>query len=823
VNLRYIPVICLILLYALAGCVSTRNLKDGQYILTGQYIRGNLSVNTAELSALYLQNANTKITGVTPGLFFYQVADRFYDSVQVANKLEESRIYYDSLIAEEHKNSSCNQRLVRLENKKERRITTLQTRLEKGNWTMRNLGQKPVYYDSALTVKTVEQLHLYYKRQGFFNNKVSYTLQPRPNRKHISIIYHVKENFPHKLNNLEYVSTDSNIRSLVNKSSVYLQTGQRFKEEDLVGEKDRIYKLLRNNGYFNFGKDYISFLGDSTITDSIHGHKLVNIKTIISNPTHGRHKAYTFESINFVLDASPVKNAGNPLLSVTRDTIPHNSVNFYANSRKHPFLLLGRKLRFKVGDLYTDRAVSDTRSLLAAMDMFSFVNLSFDTSATGAITAWVLTNRLPRFQTSEEFGVIVGQGSPGPYINMAFKMRNLLGGYEHLELSARYSDEGQLNLNKASEEVFMYRAKELGLSASLLFQEFLMPARFQEPFVRYHPKSRLALGYTSINRPEYTRSIGRTSLSYLMQLNAKSTLNISPIDISYINTLRLDSAHRDFLELLQKKGNSLIHSFDTSLVSSLSAFYVYHTNATGKSRATYFKIAAEAGGLTPYLLNRLTNEPIGKLGRLSYFQFIRTDIDWRIYRPLTRKSTVATRVHGGLGRYLGDSNTLPYEKFFFIGGGNSIRAWPARRLGPGAYVAKDAASERIIRDVEQPGEILLEVNSEWRHKIAGFLEGAIFLDAGNIWTFSRDKDLGAGREFSDFRFNRFYKEIAIGTGAGLRLDLSFLILRFDMGIKVYDPVWTYTRDRFRLNKLDLYVRKPSDSDLVFSMGIGYPF
>ncbi len=814
----------------LGSCVSPRNLGEGQYLLTGQSIKGNKTVSSADLSALYRQDANTKFLGLTPGLFFYRFGERFYDSAKVANKLTETQNRFDREIAAEQAKNPNSNRLVRLENRRERRVSKLETQLEEGNWIMRRLGQAPVIYDSTLTKITADQMQLYNLSQGFFNSRVTYERDTNHSRRHIEVTYHIHEYLPHNIRNIEYVSTDSTIRRLLreNLSGASIQAGQRYREPNFSEERERINRILRNNGYFNFGRDYISFLSDTSITDTALGDRLIDVRTIIANPPRGRHRIFHYNSINFVLDASPTSSmVGQPTVG-TRDTVHYNNINFYSYTRRHPYAILDRKLRFHQGDIYTDVAVTNTQSQLNGMDMFRFVNLRFDTTANGGINTWIYTSRLPKYQLSDELGLIVSQGAPGPFVNVTFKVRDFLGGYEILELSARYSDEGQLSPRRG-EDVFVYRARELGFNASLLFPEFLMPARLQEPFLRFNPKSRLTLGFTNINRPEYTRRIGRTSLSYLMQLSTYSTISVSPIDVSFIQTPRIDPIFGEQLERLRLQGNSIIESFVRgNLVSSLSSFYLYNTNIASAEnrRAIYFKVSGEAGGLTPHLINNLTNQPTGRLGGLTYFQFVRTDIDWRLYRPITVGGTFATRVHTGVARYVGISNTLPYEKFFFIGGGNSIRAWTPRRLGPGSYTPRDPVTGEENRQIEQPGEILLELNNEWRQKLIGFLEGAVFLDAGNIWTFRTQNtgdESGAGRPGSDFQLNRFYREIAVGTGVGVRFDFSFLIVRLDLGLKVYDPTRANPEDRYRLNKLEITFDRTRVSDLVPQIGIGYPF
>jgi outer membrane protein assembly factor BamA len=202
---------------------------------------------------------------------------------------------------------------------------------------------------------------------------------------------------------------------------------------------------------------------------------------------------------------------------------------------------------------------------------------------------------------------------------------------------------------------------------------------------------------------------------------------------------------------------------------------------------------------------------------LEFYQFLKSSVDFRHYFPYGRESTFAFRINMGAAKPYGaiSENTLPYEKYFFAGGSSSIRAWAPRRLGPGNFAATDDNGE-LNYDFEQFGEIIFETSVEVRRNLVNFLDGALFVDAGNIWVFDQTPE----REGANFEFNRFYKEIAIGTGAGLRIDFSFLILRLDIGFKLYDPAQPegerWTADKWNLAGGNNY-------SPTYNIGIGYPF
>ncbi|HSJ68078.1 MAG TPA: BamA/TamA family outer membrane protein, partial [Anditalea sp.] len=201
------------------------------------------------------------------------------------------------------------------------------------------------------------------------------------------------------------------------------------------------------------------------------------------------------------------------------------------------------------------------------------------------------------------------------------------------------------------------------------------------------------------------------------------------------------------------------------------------------------------------------------------FQFLKFQADWRRYIPIDNVSTFAYRTNLGLAKPYGiGGGVLPYEKYFFAGGSTSNRAWLPRRLGPGSFQPEPREDGTFDYRFEQPGEIVFEAMFEYRRKLFSYFDGAVFIDAGNIWTFKDDRT----RDGAQFRFDSFYKEIAVGTGMGLRMDFDFLVLRLDMGVKAYDPAQD-EGDRFVLDKLSFRRPLGERGQAVFNIGIGYPF
>ena len=292
--------------------------------------------------------------------------------------------------------------------------------------------------------------------------------------------------------------------------------------------------------------------------------------------------------------------------------------------------------------------------------------------------------------------------------------------------------------------------------------------------------------------PEYERQNFNLSNTYSWQTPNNTLYQFTVTDASVINS-NLTQDFENILVDLEANGNNLINSFNPSFVSSMSFSATWNFNSYGLNfnNSSFFRLFAESGGTT---LN-LVNTEFLERESLEFYKFLKVNGDYRKIHPVNQNTTVAYRLHVGVAHPYSSNRVLPYEKYFFAGGSNGIRAWRPRRLGPGSFVRIDSATNSVSYDFEQQGEILFEGSLELRKNFIGFLDYAFFVDFGNIWTLRND----ASRPGSQFEVKRFYREIAVGTGLGLRFDFNFLVLRLDAGLKVYDPARA-EGNRFILNR-----------------------
>lgn len=798
-------------IYILTGCFPTRHLEKDQYLLYKQSIRGNNLITYEELTSFYRQKANRRFLGFMPYVSIYNFGKKFYHPEEIKKELDSVKFYYQEKIRLEP-DSAKRQKLI---SKGESKIESLNKKLHDGNWIMRAPGEAPVIYDSALVRETVRQMQYYIFSKGFFHASVRPTTDTTG--KKIRVRYEVHEGDPHRIYDIQYRIDDPQVASLVksNLKESSLKVNERYDLDKLSEERERITKLLKNNGYFDFTRQYIFYNVDTTAKA-----EKVAIDVIIKNPKEGNHIQYTIDSIFFEMNIVNQLSAERDTLA---DTLTHGI--FYTFSKKDfSQKILKYKLRFKPGEFYSQKKVQETQNQLASLDMYKFININFvknqDTSI-HSLNAYVRTSPFNKYQISDEWGVNVGQGFiPGPYASLTFKDRNVFRGFEIFEASLRFSMEAVYPQNRANEQDKPILMKEYGGTVSLTFPQILFPG-FEKKVHHYNPKTRIQLGYNFVNRPEYTRSMLRSVLSYNWQRSIHRQYNINLLDINIINTQRIDQDFKDRLLRLDSLGNKLIVSFNNSIVTSFNTYFLYNNNDLNntRKRSKYFKPYFEVGGNMINALSRwVTREPGNKFLGLQYFEFFKLSADYRIYLPAGRKNTYAMRFYGGYARPYGTSAqngtlVLPYEKYFFAGGSSSIRAWKPRRLGPGSF--KDTVRGYLY---EQPGQIIFEANQEFRFDMIRFVEGALFVDAGNVWTIREDP----GRPGSQFRLDSFLKQIAVGAGFGFRLDFTFLILRFDIGTKIWDP-GEPPSNRFVGKYLLKNPLGGRPGQTVFNIGIGYPF
>ncbi|PSR57074.1 hypothetical protein AHMF7605_28140 [Adhaeribacter arboris] len=799
------------------SCVPTHRLEKNQSLLYAIKLKGVAVNDPAQISTLYKQKPNRKFLGTTPYLSLYYFGKKFYNPVKIQKWMDEYRVQTDAKIAAAGTDS------VKISNilaKREQRLAVMTRKREEGNWLM-TVGEPPTIYDTTKTQATLRQIKTYLNTKGFFHSQVTYNEEIKDQKVYLTLL--VNEDKPTRLSLINYDIADPVIAHIVDsaQTAALLKIGQNYDEGIIDQERNRLEILLRNLGYYEFRKPFIT-----AKVDTNYAPYTAHFTYIIANNKNNQpHKQYRIRDVNFIGDA------GLKRFGFKRDTLWYNHVKYLAYRHKINPKVLDSKLTIYPHQRYSLDLTQLTQRQLNNMDMFRFNSVNYavvaDSTGPPLLDAFVNVSPTKKYQETSEAGGSYTARLPGPFVNLRLKVRNILGGAEILDIGLRGGLQGQFSSLDFSESIYM---KDLGGNIGLTFPQFLVPFKVNKQFSRFNPRSRLNVAYTYVDRREYIRTNLETTFDYIWQPSPTLQYVFTPVDISLIKTPRLSP---DFDSLLNRN-TTYGQSFTNAVVPSINftRFYNdFHNNNSGQ----FWRLFTEVGGLTALAAEQFkSNERLNYLGDLRLYKFYRVNSDYRKYLQFTNKSFLVYRLNIGLVQPF-QSLGLPYDKYFFGGGGSSIRAWRPRRLGPGAYYAqrpkRDPKTNQILRDsngneilerdydTEQPGEMLIETNLEHRFNIIGYLNGALFIDAGNTWMISKDEN----RPNSQFEWSDFLSEFAVGVGTGLRLDFNFLIARFDFSTKVLDPSFPQG-NRYVLNQFTLKdIFNRNNKHTTFNLGIGYPF
>ncbi len=812
---------------SLSGCIGTKHLEDDEKLLYRQSIEAPGYINEEELRNLYAQRPNRKILGlpIAPLVSIYYFGYKKYDQEEFIRRKEAYEKKYDQKIVD----ATSQKKIDRYLFKKQKKVAKMNSFIENGNLWMQ-WGEPLSVFDSSQVTLTRERFQGYLFSKGYFKNTVSSKITPSDKR--VRVRYTIHPGKPYFVDSIFYDVPDTAIFRIINDNvdDSHIKKGKKYDQEDLTNERERIDFLMKDFGYYEFSRQYIDYEVDTTFESP--DRRIAIIISIKEPAKRGYHKKFQIDTITFTTDV------GKTIQGVERTTRSYRDIRYKYYEDNYNLRVLSQRVFIRPEELYSRKKTLNTQRQLGNVDAFKFVNINYDTSG-GKFIADIFASPLPRYEWTNEAGMNVTQGFPGPFYSISFKKRNVFRGMETFDLTGRFGFEG---VASATESQNIYKSTSAGINASLTFPQFIwfFKERRRIKFAEYNPKTRFTASYTYNDRPEYRRALYSINGLYTWQNNKKTAYSLTPVSLSVIDTANLSD---DFKILLKKQdslgNNALINSFRPSFVNSIILGITWNLNNYGNAEhnSSFIRMQLESGGT---LWNFIDPKFINDIG-LQYFKYIRVSFDFRSVRPIDKNTVLAYRFNSGFAYSYSDNKSLPYEKFFFAGGSNSIRAWRPRRLGPGSAAPNKSVNPRgnglYDYSIEKPSDILLEASIELRQKLFGFVGGAIFVDAGNVWNFRPQNVEGDDGtiiqdESSQFNVNRFYKEIGIGTGFGLRFDFSFLILRLDVGMKVYDPARD-KGDKFVLDKARFwrpYATQAGDGTfynfrepVIYNVGIGFPF
>jgi outer membrane protein assembly factor BamA len=479
-----------------------------------------------------------------------------------------------------------------------------------------------------------------------------------------------------------------------------------------------------------------------------------------------------------------------------------------------------RSIFFRKGTVYNRDDHDITLNRLMNLGVFKFVNIQFinaDSAGIPRLEPHIYLTPLSikniRFELQ---GVSKSNNLAGPVFNSSFRNRNLFGGAELFTLSSEIGFEMPVGGGQSGGNSY-----EIGTSGELDLPKFLVPFRLNNVSSLFVPKTRIVLGFNLLDRLQYYQLFSvDASFGYNWKESISKEHNFNLLSITLAH---LTNATQKFNDLLST--NPLLkNSFEQQFIIGENYSFTYNDQLEKDHKNhLYFKGSIDLSGNLLQLVQSLfykqkatPDSPYQVFGT-TYSQYYKFDIDLRhYYNTIDQRASLASRLIAGVGIPYGNSTTLPYVKQFYIGGSNSVRAFGARALGPGSYRIPDSLVAKSFFD--QAGDIKLEANTEYRFPIISILKGALFIDAGNIWLLKEDPDRPGGT----FSSKTFLDEIAVGTGFGLRLDLSFFILRFDVAFPLRVP-YLPQGERWVINKINFIDPSWRTHNLAFNIAIGYPY
>ena len=765
--------------------------------------------NKEGLNDLFAQKANDRLgpLPISLGVGIYYKGKKNFSKEKFIRKKEKAERKFDKKIA-----STKNQRrIANLQYRKQNKVDAINKKIENGNLFMQ-WGEPVAVFDTAAMRQSQNKIEAFLFNKGYFRVKVGASFKEGW-KKRITVKYTITPGPQFIYDTIFNNIPDSHVADLVAKNIALrlIKKGDPYDQDKLGKERDRIDQLLKDNGYYDFSKQFIDFS-----VDTLSKKGKIKLQMEILNPTkRGYHKQFKVDSVIFTNDVSTF---GKP--NEKRHNTPYHNITFSSYQDIYSKKILAQRVFITKDSLYSRTKTFNTQRQLANLDNFKFVNVNYDTTG-GRFIANLFTSPTERYTWGNEAGMTVTQGFPGPYVSSNFKKRNVFGGLEIMDINGRFGFEG---VAAATSSNSFYKSTEASVNVSFTFPQFLFPFRSTAAFryAKNNPRTKLLAGYTYTDRPEYQRSISTISATYTWDLKRRLQFSFSPATLNIITSTLTQDFKNQLDSLHDYYGNNLINAFKPSYVSSMIFTLTWNNNyGLAQKSSTFARATFESGGT---LLNIYSPKFITDQG-LERYQYLRASLDFRRTIALSKKRAFAFRLNSGFGYIYSPNNVLPYEKNFFAGGSNSVRAWRPRRLGLGSDPPKVSTNipgnGYFDYSFEKPGQLLLEGSVEWRQKLVGFVNYALFIDAGNVWAVGTTDKAKAS-----FAWSTFYKQVGIGTGIGLRFDFTFLILRFDVGIKAWEPADDPNRPIGNFVLWNAKWWKPysaTQEPVIYNIGIGYPF
>lgn len=680
-----------------------------------------------------------------------------------------------------------------------------QTKLNK--WLKKN-GEAPVFVSSVKPSVTAAIIDARLFNIGLFESFTEFEIIEK--QRASSVIYTSRIHVPYTLNEIIYSISDEEVSKIIlaEKEKTLIKAGDDYNLDKLKTERKKVDALLKDHGYFYFNPDFLLFEADT----SIKNHDITLRVTLKDSIPEQALTVYRINKVFIDQDFSLDEKASMP-----KDTLWYQGNCFLGKETEMKIRpkVISKSVYLRKSEIYSRNNHNITLNRLMTMGNFKFVRISFsesDTAAAGFLDVNILMTPMPEHTFRAELEVVSKSNNfAGPRLNTSLVKRNAFKGAELLILNLAASFEAQLGGSNNN----LY-ALSVSPQVELYFPRFITPFNIKTNSL-YIPKTRLSLSYIFSRRVGYfDMHTMQFTYGYRWKQDIRTEHELNPINISYTKLTNQTAAFNALLAT----NPFLEQSYEEQFIAGGTYFYTYNEQVFPFKKMQYFfQITAEAAGNVFSLINTMAGEKISGENPSSVFgavysQYARLSIDVRGYYNFRDKNKLVMRVYAGIAKPYGNSSVLPYTRQFFSGGPNSIRAFSINSVGPGTYNQNNDS----LGFLQLGGDVKLELNAEYRFGIYRLLKGAVFVDAGNVWQLkSNPSSLG-----DPFSFSRFVDEMAVGAGVGLRLDLSFFVLRFDLATPLRKP-WLGQNNPWVIDEIDFGSSAWRKENLILNVAIGYPF
>jgi outer membrane protein assembly factor BamA len=669
----------------------------------------------------------------------------------------------------------------------------------------------------------------YMINKGFIQADVSATIDSSK-RKKASVSYHIHANKPYRIADYTSSVSDVQIDSIFNLqspkqawfSSLFrsgseeytslIRKGALFDRNVLDKERQRLTTQLRQRGYYAFNNEFITFYADTSkqnwvdLEMDVKPVQMVNQTGLIEEQPH---RVYYFNQVKVITDYDNLNPDQNENFIPVDSTFRRNIQILYGKAgRSLRPSVLQRRTYISPGMLYNEKAVEQTYRALSSLRALRHVNFryeEFEENDTLKLNCIIQTSPAKIHGFGIEIEGTNSAGDLGFASSLNYQHRNLFKGSELFSAKFRGAYES-LSIEEAGQGNYWEFAGE----ASILFPTFIFPVS-NEIRTKVRATTELKISHNQQRRPEYRRAILSGGWSYMWQ-NPASQFSRHTFKLFEVNYVFLPYMDRDFITSLPEA--IVLYNYSDLFIAGSGYTYSFNNyDPLLRGRNTYsFRLAFESAGNLLYGFSNLLNAPTTNgrysLFGINYSQYVKGDVDFAGSIRIDNRNSIAFHIGGGLGYPYGNMKELPFERRYFSGGANSNRGWSIRSLGPGSMPLTENASF-----VYRVGDIRLDANIEYRTKMFWKFEMAAYVDAGNVWTIRPNRNQPRG----NFDFTRFYREIAISYGLGVRLDFDYFLVRLDTGMKAYNPQVDGNKKWAVLDPLNL------KENFAWHFAVGYPF